>query len=131
MSEYIFGSAEIASAASVLQVSKPIWSGNEFVLVAEIDDLDLFDDHWDIYKGEGWWRLCSRLNIDVPVHWLGEYGLRKRGLFATCYHHGVSTERNLAAAIGDLAYQLDITPIELFDKLADAGWSRPPVGEDD
>lgn len=112
------------------EFSMMIYTGNEPVLVACFDKdqlLTIGDSMANTY--DGWYREISRLNTSfasLSENDKGEGGhphqprvMRREGLLSyLCDHYGISTERNVAAAIGTLTQEEGHeSPLLLFNTL--------------
>jgi len=66
-------------------------------------------------NNNAWWREIGRLNIQYNHK---PRIMRKTGIFNyLCNVYGISTEKNVALAIGEICNEENKTPIELFNTL--------------
>jgi len=94
------------------------YSGHELVGVAcyDEDELNSIGDHeTNVY--DAWWREVGRLNISLEPHTPAT--MRRDGILSyLCDRFGLSTEKNIALAIGDLTVIEGFeSPIELINSL--------------
>jgi len=100
------------------QFSYFFYSGHELVGVAQFDtdELEGIGDHeTNVY--DAWWREIGRLNTSIEPH--RPQTMRKDGILSyLCDEHGISTEKNVACAIGELtAYEGHENPLQLINSL--------------
>ncbi len=121
--EYFLCSKEIIDLMSPEEQSPYLDRFGEDVCIAFLDFPKL-EEKYKLLEEEhpakyfGWCREITRANT-----YCGQFSLsegKKRGLFNWIIEEiGASTEKNVAAIIGEICYELDITPIELFNKVED------------
>ena len=98
-------------------------------LVAKYNEIALNDIPEEKYNKE-WWREVSRSNtcascIEFNSKPYRPRFMRKVGLLEyLCDYCGVSTERNVSAVIGELAYEEGKTPIEFFNSISHLGYDK-------
>ena len=100
------------------EFSTLLYTGNELVLVAVFDAEELEkigDSMANTY--DGWWREVGRLNVALEPY--NPRIMRREGLLSyLCDHHGISTEKNVACAIGTLTdLEGHLSPLAFFDTL--------------
>lgn len=102
-----------------LEFSFFIWSGHELAGVACFVDKELesIGDH-ETNTYDAWWREIGLLNIDIAQEFSsGE--MREVGILSyLCDYFGISTEKNVACAIGSITIlEGQRSPIQFFDTL--------------
>lgn len=99
-----------------------LYTGHSLVCVAKFEESELLtigDEEATAY--DGWWREVGQLNTSFKN--IGDKDhrplvMREIGILSyLCDEYGISTEKNIACAIGSIAYEEGITPIELFNTL--------------
>ncbi len=108
-----------------LEVSHVLWEERwHSYLVAGYESLKKLEEipERELVRLDAWWREVGRANISIDDI-DGLYGLgykpriaRKVGLLLyICDQWGASTEKNVAAMIGEMANHEGKTPVELFN----------------
>ncbi len=106
-----------------IAVSKILWSDFwNTHMIASYPSFEPLEKIPDKRWTQGWWRSVGRANISVDDE-EGFYGkgykpkiARKVGLLTyICDQYGASTEKNVAAVIGELAHHEGKTPIDYFN----------------
>ena len=116
---------DLAKSQKVIpyQFSYFIFSGHELVGVAEFElsELESIGDH-ETNAYDAWWREIGRLNTSFES--LGEKPhrpivMRREGILSyLCDEYGLSTERNVACAIGEMMHEEGLfTPLALINSL--------------
>lgn len=95
-----------------------ISTGHDLMAVAQYDEADLesiSDAECNTY--DAYWRGLNRLNISIEPH--HPINMRKQGMLSyLCDNWGISTEKNVAAAIGELVVlEGHRTPVAFFNSL--------------
>lgn len=101
-----------------IEVSQPIPHydyGPEFVAVYDEAALKALPE--SSFEGCGpWWRGVGPANI--PIEW-DQRRIEREGVWSyLCAEYGISTERNRAIAVYELANDLGVSPVELGNRLA-------------
>ena len=120
--EYIYCNAELLRLVSqhkvkLLEVSKVLF--DEYWLsyaVASFDSLKELEkiSEKKCEEKDAWWREIGHANISVEDH--TPRIARQEGLLIyICDKYGASTEKNVAAMIGSIAWHEGKNPIELFN----------------
>lgn len=84
-------------------------------LVAEYDEAELKavpEDLYDFAVGYPFWRYGTGLNIEVPYN---KKRIKTIGLIGWIWEQGITTERHVAGAIADLAYNAGLGQIEFMN----------------
>lgn len=91
------------------------WTEQRYVAVYDEATLNAVPE--DVFSADpAWWREVGGLNVEIM--WLPE-DIKIMGLWPFINSFGMSTEKNQACAIGDLAREAGKTPIELMNWCAD------------
>jgi hypothetical protein len=114
------------------ELSKVLWdeSNNYFGThcVALYDEKEILKTIED--EGEFWWREINRSSVSLDSIEFNDKPyrpriMRKIGLLEyLCDYCGVSTERNVAAVIGEMAHGEGLTPIQFFNSLKGLGYYK-------
>jgi hypothetical protein len=106
------------NGAQAHECSAFIHTGHDLVAVAlfDTDALDAIGDN-ELLTYEAYWREVGRLNISIEPHHPKQ--MRDEGILGyLCDHFGISTEKHIACAIGELVVVEGLKdPIELFNSL--------------
>jgi hypothetical protein len=111
---------DLAKSQKVIpyQFSYLFYSGHELVGVAEFetDELNSIGDHEsNVY--DAWWREIGKINISLEPH--TPHIMREEGILSyLCDGYGLSTEKNVALAIGEITnIEGCANPLELINSL--------------
>lgn len=88
--------------------------GHEY-LVAEYEEGDLEavpEDLYDASTGHPFWRYVTGLNIEVPYN---KKQIKRIGLISWIWEQGITSDRHVAGAIADLAYDAGLGQIEFMN----------------
>lgn len=89
-------------------------------LVAVFDEAQLLAiDETTVTDSNAWWRECGSCNTTIP--WKPKVLRRMHLLDFLCDYHGISSERNVAVAINEVARNAGMTPIELVNWCVENG----------
>lgn len=115
---------ELAKSEHVLPhaFSMFVYTGHSLTCVAQFEEEELLkigDEEATAY--DGWWREVGQLNTSLKNLGTKEHRpkvMRELGILSyLCDEYGLSTEKNVACAIGSIAEEEGVTPIELFNTL--------------
>ncbi len=124
---YIYCNPQTLHLVKPQEVSKVLFDDYFFpyciALYDPVSYKKLLDLDEKVFEGVGaWWRSVGRTNMGLDETY-DEEGykpriMRKVGLLSyTCDNYGASTERNVAAFIGEYAAYEGKTPIEFFNSI--------------
>jgi hypothetical protein len=117
--------ASLLALLEPIEVSKGIPSAGGFetrhAAVYDLGDLmSIPEDRLNAAKA--WWREMGWCNTHIA--W-DPARIKDEGIWGyLCDEYGISTERNTSVAFNELAFQADMSEIELFNWLAENGAAR-------